>query len=304
MSAIKTVVATINGQQYTLTLNSSTGAYEASITAPTVTSWNVNDDHYYPVSITATDISGNSTTINDSDATYGESLRLIVKETVKPVITFVSPTTGAGLTNNKPTIKVNITDEGSGIALSSFKLLIDSSTITFDKCTFKDIAGGYEVSYTPTTALSDGSHTVTANVSDNDGNAATAASITFKVDTVPPTLTVTAPTDDSYTNNNTCTVSGTTNDAHSSPVTVKITVNGSDAGAVTVQTNGSFSKAITLANGENTIVITATDALGKTTSVTRTVTLDTSAPEFTEVTIAPNPVNCGATYTITVKLSE
>lgn len=43
MSAIKSVVATINGQQYTLIYNSTSGAYEASVTAPTVTSYNVNE---------------------------------------------------------------------------------------------------------------------------------------------------------------------------------------------------------------------------------------------------------------------
>lgn len=304
MSAIQSVVATINGQQYTLNYNSSTGAYEASITAPSETSWNVNDGHYYPVTIKATDVSGNSTTINDSDAVFGEDLRLKVKEQVKPTIAFVSPTAGAGLTNSKPTFKVNVLDEGSGIDLSTFALKIDTNTVGISDCTYKEITNGYEVSYTPETALADGSHTITANVSDNDGNAATAASITIKVDTVPPTLSITSPADNSFTNDNACTVSGVTNDITSSPVTLAITLNGKDVGSVSVGTDGAFSKVLTLADGENTIVITATDALGKSTSVTRTVTLDTSAPKFTSVTIAPNPVNAGATYTISVVLEE
>ena len=37
-TAIKSVKATVNGVEYTLTYNSSTGAYEASVTAPTTTS--------------------------------------------------------------------------------------------------------------------------------------------------------------------------------------------------------------------------------------------------------------------------
>ena len=32
--SVKSVKATINGQEYTLTLNSSTGKYEATVTAP------------------------------------------------------------------------------------------------------------------------------------------------------------------------------------------------------------------------------------------------------------------------------
>lgn len=304
MSAIQSVTATINGQQYTLNYNSSTGAYEASVTAPTKTSFNVNNGHYYPVTIKATDIAGNVETIDDSDAVFGESLKLRVKESAKPTITFITPTNGAGLTNNKPTFKLKVLDEGSGIDLSTFTLKVDSTTINIANCTKTTITNGYEITYTSTTALTDGSHTITANVSDNDGNAASAASITVKVDTAPPTLSITTPNDNSYTNIANCSVIGVTNDALSSPVMVSITLNGVDVGAVSVGSDGSFTKAITLAEGQNTIVTTATDALGKSASVTRTVILDTSAPKFTSVTIAPNPVNAGVTYTISVKLES
>ncbi len=304
MSAIKTVVATVNGQQYTLTYNAQTGAYEASITAPTNTSYHVNDGHYYPVSVVATDIAGNTTTINDTDAKFGNSLKLRVKETVKPEIKFITPTSGAGLTNNKPTFKLQVTDAGSGIDLSTFKLVIDGSETWIGDCTYTEIANGYEITHTMTTALADGSHTIVGKVSDNDGNAATDVSITIKVDTVPPTLTITAPADQIYVNKEGCTVNGTTNDATSSPVSVEITLNGNSVGSATVQSDGSFSKAITLVAGENIIEVTATDALGKFTKVTRTVFYDSSAPEFVSVSIAPNPVNTGATYKITVKLSS
>ena len=73
----------------------------------------MNDGHYYPVSVVATDIAGNTTTINDTDAKFGDSLKLRVKETVKPEIKFVTPTSGAGLTNNKPTFKLQVTYAGS-----------------------------------------------------------------------------------------------------------------------------------------------------------------------------------------------
>ena len=83
---------------------------------------------------------------------------------------------------------------------------------------------------------------------------------TIKVDTVPPSLTVTTPTDGLITNTDTLTVSGTTNDATSSPVTVTITLNTVDQGAVTVDGGGAFSKLVTLSEGSNTIVVvTATD---------------------------------------------
>lgn len=83
------------------------------------------------------------------------------------------------------------------------------------------------------------------------------------------------------------------------PVTV--TVNGE---AVTVNSDGSFNTTITLKEGENTITVVATDGVGKTTTIQRVVTLDTSAPVFTAVTVTPNPVDCGATYKISVKVSS
>ncbi len=295
MSAIKTVIATVNGTDYTLTYNSTSGAYEASITAPTKSSYN-QTDHVYGVTIKATDVAGNVAT--DTSKT------LRVKEKTAPVVAFTSPTSGAGLTNNKPTIKINVTDTDSGVDISTLVLKVDGGAAITSGYTTTAITNGYTVTYTPTTALSDGSHTITASVSDNDGNASTTASITVKIDTAPPTLTLTAPTDASFVNKASCTVSGTTNDTLSSPVTVAITVGGKDAGTVTVGNDGTFSKAITLVEGANTIVVTSTDALGKSTSVTRTVTLDTSVPVFTSISVTPNPVDAGATYVISVKVSS
>lgn len=306
MPNISTVSATINGQIHELTLNTSTGKYEATITAPVKSSYLINDEHYYNVMVTATDRAGNSTSATASHATLGASLRLRVIEKVKPTVAIVTPSAGATLTNNKPTIKVKVIDTNSGINTSTFKLYIDSgSAIVWAAGEATAVTGGYEWVYTPTAALSDGSHTIKVDVSDNDGNAATQTTQTFKVDTTPPTLSVTAPANDFYTNKTTIDITGTTNDATSSPVVVTIKVNGVDAGAVTVQANGSFTKTVDLISqmSANVIVVTATDAAGKTSSVTRNVYCNTMPPLISAVTITPNPVDAGATYTITVTVS-
>lgn len=304
MSAINTVVAVINGTSHVLTYNSATGAYEASITAPSNSSW-PRDGHVYPITVTASDVAGNSTTIDTSDATFGDALKLRVKEKVKPTVTFVSPTDGAGLTNNQPAIKVRVVDTGAGVDLSTFALSIDGGTaIGAAACTQTAITNGYELTYTPTNPLSDGNHTITALIGDYDDNTSDTASITIKIDTVPPVLNVTSPENNSFTNQAACTVAGDTNDVTSSPVTLTVKLNDGTAEEVTVGANGSFSTVLTLAEGVNTITIVSTDTLGKFTTVTRTVTLDTTAPVFTEVSVAPNPVDCGATYKISVKVSS
>lgn len=300
--AVKTVQAVINGQTHTLTYNATTKKYEATVTAPSTSSYNQNG-HYYNVQIKATDEAGNSVSKDATDTTLGSSLKLRVKEKVAPVISITAPSSSAKLTNNKPVIKWTVTDSDSGVDPSTIKLIIDSQTITTGIT--KTASGkNYTCSYTPTTALSDGSHTIKISASDYDGNAAAQKSITFTVDTVPPELSVTAPIDNLVTNQASIEVKGTTNDVTSSPVTLTIKLNNGTAQTVEVGSDGSFSKTLTLVSGENTIVITATDGAGKTSTVTKQVELDQMAPVIQSVTITPNPVNAGATYTISVEVTD
>lgn len=302
--SVKTVQAIINGQSYTLTLNSSTGKYEATVTAPSKSSYTL-DGHYYPVTVKATDDAGNTSTKDATDATLGTSLQLQVKEKVAPVIAITAPTASALLTNNKPDITWKVTDDDSGVNPATIGITIDSGTkITGDAITKTAITGGYQCSYTPTSALADGSHTIKFDASDYDGNAAAQKSVTFKVDTVPPTLSVTAPANNLVTNEAACTVSGTTNDATSSPVTVTVKLNNGSAEAVTVNADGTFGKDLTLTSGANTITVVATDSAGKSTTVTRTVTLDTGAPVIHSVTLTPNPVDAGKTFIISVEVTD
>lgn len=300
-SGIKTVQATIKGQVYTLTLNESSGKYEATITAPDKSSYNNNAGHYYPVSITATDQAGNSVTIDDTDSTLGNSLKLKVKEKVKPVISKLVPSNGAYLATSAPEITATLTDDDSGIAINTLVLKIDDQTINNTNITKTATTGGYNISYTPTAALNDGSHTVTVQISDNDGNVSDTASTTFSVMTTAPTLEITAPVDGLNTNKSALTVTGTTN----ADAKVKITLNGTDVGTVTVDSDGSFSKGITFnTEGENVIVITSTNLAGVDSSVTRKVIYDTTAPSITAATITPNPVDAGNTYVISLTITD
>ena len=300
--AVKTVQVVINGQTHTLTYNATTKKYEATITAPATSSYNQNG-HYYNVKVKATDEAGNSVTKDATDTTLGSSLQLKVKEKVAPVISITAPSSSAKLTNNKPVINWTVTDADSGVNPSTIMLIIDSQTITTG-ITKTQSGKNYTCSYTPTTALSDGIHTIKISASDYDGNVATQKSVTFTVDTVPPELSVSAPVDNLVTNQSSLVVKGTTNDVTSSPVTLTIKLNGGTEQTVEVGSDGSFTKTLTLVTGENTIVITAKDGAGKTSTVTKKVVLDQTAPVIQSVTISPNPVNAGATYTISVEVTD
>lgn len=299
---VKQVQATVNGQVYTLNYSSSTGKWEATISAPSESSWD-QPNHKYPVSITATDDANNETTINSDSPEFGELLQLRVLEKVLPTITVTYPTEGAYITTSTPTITWTVTDTGSGIDESTISITIGGQKIT-EGISTEPTDNGYTCSYVLVTPLTDGDNTLSFDVSDNDGNAATQTSVNFIVDTVAPSLDITSPTEGLITNTATVTVSGTTSDLTSGPVTVKITVNSQDQGDITVGEGGVFTKDVTLTNGANTIVVTATDAAGKSTSVTRNVTLDTGAPVFKSVSITPNPVDAGQTYIISVEVVD
>lgn len=299
--AITTVRAKINGTWHTLTSNGD-GTWSATITAPGATSFNLAGG-YYNVEVEATNDAG---TTGTASASTLDGLKLVVKERVAPTITILSPTSGAYVANSKQPVVFTVVDEsgGSGVDPDSITVKLDNTVVAASTLTKTAITNGYSVTYTPASALSDGAHTVSIAASDNDGNAATAKSTTFTVDTIPPTLNITAPADGLITNAQALTVRGTTNDATSSPVVIKISLNGADQGSVTVGTDGSFTKALTLSEGDNEITVTATDAAGKVSTVTRTVKLDTSRPTVSAASIQPNPVDAGATMIITVTITE
>ena len=296
--SVKSVKTTINGQEYTLTLNNTTGKYETTITAPNKSSFN-QTGHYYGVIVNAVDDAGNTAKVDATDSTLGSSLRLQVKEKVAPVIVITYPTASAFITNANPKIAWKVTDDDSGVNPSTIAITVDGKAVSDSDVTKTAVTGGYECSYTPKTALADGEHTIVVKASDNDGNAADAKSIVFTVDTVPPTLNVTSPTEGLVTNSTSLIVSGTTNDATSKPVTV--TVNGV---AATVNSDGSWSKTVTLTEGSNVITVVATDKAGKTTTITRNVKLDTKAPVIKSVTLTPNPVDAGKTFIISVEVTD
>lgn len=299
--AIAQVRAQVNGTWHTLTYNEGNGRWEATINAPGATSYN-QPGGYYNVTVEATNTAG---TVGTADASTLDGLKFYVEETVAPVITIISPSDGAYVSNAQQPVIFTVVDEagGSGVDLDSIVVKLDNTEVASSTITHSEIANGYQFTYTPDSAMGDGSHTVSVNASDNDGNAATEKSTTFKVDTVPPTLNVTSPTEGLVTAAASLTVTGTTNDATSSPVVITIKLNNADQGQVTVQSNGAFNKTVTLTEGANTIVVTATDAAGKTSTVTRNVTLDTSVPVIQSATITPNPADTGASVIISVVIA-
>ncbi len=311
--AITSVKVTVAGQEYTLNWDAESQSYKTSVTAPSQSSGSNNSGQgpgigaeaqgkgYYPMEFEVRDDAGNVTTVNELTPTLGDKCKLKVLEKTAPVVTITGPTAGAYLTNSATPIKFTATDSGSGIKPNSAMVKIDDGAE--QPVVMTGSGTTYNGTLTPDPAFTDGEHTVEVYCYDYDGNKSNVATVTFTVDTIAPTLDITSPADNLITNQTDIVVSGTTNDVTSSPVTVTIKLNGVDQGAVNVS-GGSFTKTITGVEGVNTIEITATDKAGKTTVVTRTVTINTTAPEISEIVVTPNPASAGGGYTITVKITD
>lgn len=307
----KIVKATVYGQEYTLYYNEQTGKYEAEATAPSASSYQYNSGHYFPVIISATDDAGNTTTISDTAGNFTEELRLFAKEQVKPTVAAMSPSDGASLTTSSPVFEFTVLDNSNGQASGfaginpdSIELTVCGKAVDHSEINKVAVEGGYRCTYTPKTAISDGSWSYSVKAADYDGNENEAVTASFKIDTAPPSLEILEPDDNISTNQRTIRVAVKTSDALSSPVTVKIKVGDVDQGDIPVDADGYASKDVPLSEGVNVITVTSTDAVGKVSTATRTVTLKTSGPVFKTVEISPNPINCGKTYTIAVTFEE
>ena len=293
--ALKDINITVDGQKYDIPLDTK----KKQINAPRRSSYS-QPNHVYAMVLQLTDQAGNVTVIDQNHPTFGAAMKLRVKEKKAPVINITKPGTGAYLINQSVTIEFTVTDDDSEVNPDTIKLQIDETPeIAPTKAT---ISGGYRCTHTIT--LKDGKHTIKVNAQDFDGNAATQKTATFTVDTVPPALNIAAPPETLITNKQSYTVSGSTNDSTSAPVTITMTLNGNDLGAVTVQSSGAFTKAVTWAEGTNTLIVKAMDKAGKVSTVTRTVVYDADAPVVLKVELDKNPVDVGMPFTITVEATD
>jgi hypothetical protein len=151
------------------------------------------------------------------------------------------------------------------------------------------------------TAPAEGSVTFYAWAKDAAGNVSASKSATVTI-TLPaataPTLTVSTLADGSYTNQATLNVSGTATDADGIQ---SVTVNGQ---AVTVNADGSFSTALTLIAGSNTITVVATDTNGTQSTDSRSVTYDPTAPVVTVSAPADNSTTTQSFITVSGTVNE
>ncbi len=247
------VAFTTMGSPTTITCRLDAGA-PVTCTSPHTFSGVADGTH--TITVTVSDAAGNSSSATTS---------AFVIDTIAPTIVITGGPAAGGLTND---------------STPTFTFTISGATVT--ECRFDAQAfAACTTTFTPGTALGEGARTFEIRAADAAGNS-TSVTRTFTVDTVAPTVTITAqpPT---LSNNNDPAVSFTTT---GSPTTIRCRLDLTTP--VTCTSGFSFTN---VADGTHTITVLATDAATNTgTATTAMFTIDTVAPT---VTITPKPPATG-----------
>ena len=215
-----------------------------------------------------------------------------VTDTTAPGITITAPA------NNSTTQAQTITVSGSAADVGTNASGVASVTVNGQNATLS-ANGNWTISGV---ALALGANTITARATDNAGNYSnTAITVTRQApDTTAPTLTITAPANNSTTTNATTAVSGTVADIGTNASGVQsVTVNGQNA----TITNGNWTiPSVALTVGANIILVRALDNAGNV--ATQQITVTRNQPDTTAPTVTISaPANNSETTSTTISVS-
>ena len=220
----------------------------------------------YTVTAVVADVAGN----------IGTATQALTVDTVLPIVTING---GPVRVTNDPTPTIDgTTDVGGGSLV----------TVTFDGSPSTALAQANGTWNVTPAALADGSVSVVVIVRDLAGNLGSATE-TLLVDLTPPIVAITGGAI-ALTSSSTPTLAGTVIGG-----AVAVSIDGQGVPGVSQVGNGwtaTFpSSRAALGNGAHHIVVTGTDAAGNTSSVTQTLTVDTSLPTITIVPGATDATN-------------
>jgi RHS repeat-associated protein len=227
----------------TLTVNGAAVAVDAATKAYQST-LPLTTDGVASITLVATDAAGNTTT----------ATRTVTRDATAPVITILEP--DSGLVTQAATVHVS----GSVNDLTKATLTVNGTALV--------VAG--DGGFAGDVAVAAGANTLSFVALDAAGNQ-TQASRMLTRDNDAPVVTVASPSDQVLVKTATVTVRGTIADASA----VTATLNGAP---LTIAADRTYQSTIALSEGLNTITLVVTDAAGNATTVSRAVTLDTTAP--------------------------
>jgi hypothetical protein len=225
-------------------------------------------DGDHAITATATDPAGN---------TGPASAPITVDvDTSAPVAPVVSSPASGGITNDTTPTFAGVAEPGSTIIVSEGGAQLCTATAD-------PVTGAW--SCTPTTPLSQGSHTVAVTATDLAGNTGAPTNHGFTVDSsAVSTPSILSPTEGGATNDTTPTFSGT---ADPGSTVVTISEGGTSLCSAEADASGNWSctPSAPMSVGNHTVTAVATNDAGTpSTPATRTFAVDTSAPSAPTVT--------------------
>ncbi|MBL0652898.1 retention module-containing protein, partial [Aeromonas caviae] len=289
-STVTLLVTDANGNQQTLTATvQPDGSFSVDVTTPLA-------EGGYQVTASVTDPAGNTGTATDDGSV----------DTTAPIVTVNAPD---NTNDNTPTI-TGTTDAAPGSTVTLTVTDANGNQQTLTATVQPD--GSFSVDVT--TPLAEGGYQVTASVTDPAGNTGTATD-DGSVDTTAPIVTVNAPDN---TNDNTPTITGTTDAAPGSTVTLTVTdANGNQQTlTATVQPDGSYSADVVtpLPDGGYDVTASVTDPAGNRGtssddgSVDTTANITVSLDDVNAANVANTPISgtsdVGPNRTVTLVISD
>lgn len=231
-----------------------------------------------------------SIAVNDGTKSSAAVTRAIDMSIPVPVVTGITTASDTGSSHSDGiTSNTQPTFIGTAQAGSTVTLYIDATSVG---TTTADGSGAW--SFTPSSVLNDGTHTVTAMATVGSVNSAISSGASVLIDTVVPTsptgITLTTATDtgashsDGVTNNNQPSLTG----AAPAGSLVTVYIDGTAVGTTTADGSGAWQYAVPapLLDGTHAVRTTATDTAGNVSSATAPwdFTVDTTAPQVQAVT--------------------
>ncbi|HFW6821048.1 BapA-related adhesin SiiEA [Escherichia coli] len=277
----QTVTVTLNGENYTGTVQTD-GSWSVSVPPADLSALTASN---YTVNAAVSDKAGNPASVNHN----------LTVDTSVPVVT-INTVAGDDV--------INATEKGSDLTLSgtSDQPAGTAITVTLNGQNYSattDASGNWSVTVpaSAVSALGEATYSVTASVTNAQGNSST-ASHNVQVNTALPSVTINPVTTDDIINaaeaGSAQTISGqVTGAAAGSTVTVEL---GGKTYTATVQADLSWNVSVpaadwqALGNGELTVNASVTNAVGNTGSGTRDITIDASLPGLRVDTVAGDDV--------------
>lgn len=227
-----TVTITIGGETHTVTTDAS-GAWTFDWPTPLANGATT-------VNASVTNAAGNSATDSNTFTVAAPA----------PAIVITAPSTGSTVADTTPAVTGT-----SNVLSGSISLVIDGAApVTVPT----DPTGAW--TYTPTTPLAEGPHTVTATATTPAGTASDTTTFTVSV---PPAITISTPADGSTTEDQTPEIAGSSSVVNG---TITLAIDGGDPVSVPTDASGdwTYTPTVPLSNDVHVAEATATNASGAT----------------------------------------